>query len=357
MADESKQPPEKKIKHKDSLEGVLLGMGNPLLDISAEVPQEFLDKYGVKLNNACLAGDQHIPMYDEMVEKFPVEYIAGGATQNSIRVAQWMLQTPGASSYIGSVGKDKFGEQLRKSAEGDGLHVYYSFDEKTPTGTCACLIHHKERSLIANLAAANNFKIDHLKKPDIEKVWQKAEYYYIAGFFLTVSLDSILLVAQHAHDSGKTFAMNLAAPFICEFFHTQLTTALPFCDFIFGNESEAKTFAKAAGWKEETPEYACEHLALWKKKNTERPRIVVITQGSDPTLVYYEGKVHEFPCPKIPKDEIVDSNGAGDAFVGGFLSQLVQGKSIPECVRAGQYAAGVILRVSGTRLSGKPSFK
>ena len=30
------------------MEGVLLGMGNPLLDISAVVPQEFLDKYGVR---------------------------------------------------------------------------------------------------------------------------------------------------------------------------------------------------------------------------------------------------------------------------------------------------------------------
>jgi hypothetical protein len=30
-------------------------MGNPLLDISAVVDQEFLDKYGVELNNAVLA--------------------------------------------------------------------------------------------------------------------------------------------------------------------------------------------------------------------------------------------------------------------------------------------------------------
>lgn len=33
---------------------------------------------------------------------------------------------------------------------------------------------------------------------------------------------------------------------------------------------------------------------------------------------------------------IVDTNGAGDAFVGGFLSQLVCGKAVPECVRAGE---------------------
>ena len=31
-------------------------------------------------------------MYEDMTKQFEVEYIAGGATQNSIRVAQWMLQ-------------------------------------------------------------------------------------------------------------------------------------------------------------------------------------------------------------------------------------------------------------------------
>ena len=36
----------------------------------------------------------------ELVADHAVEYIAGGATQNAIRVAQWMLQTPGACSYM-----------------------------------------------------------------------------------------------------------------------------------------------------------------------------------------------------------------------------------------------------------------
>jgi hypothetical protein len=43
-------------------EGVLLGMGNPLLDISAVVKNDFLAKYGLKANDAILATDQHKPM-------------------------------------------------------------------------------------------------------------------------------------------------------------------------------------------------------------------------------------------------------------------------------------------------------
>jgi adenosine kinase len=36
------------------------------------------------------------------------------------------------------------------------------------------------------------------------------------------------------------------------------------------------------------------------------------------------GRLSEYPVPLVPKEKIVDTNGAGDAFVGGFLAQLVQ---------------------------------
>ena len=70
-------------------------MGNPLLDISANTDNEFLTKYGLEANNAILAEDKHQPMYREMEDKYEVEYLAGGATQNSMRVAQvsfWILE-------------------------------------------------------------------------------------------------------------------------------------------------------------------------------------------------------------------------------------------------------------------------
>jgi hypothetical protein len=69
-------------------------MCNPLLDISAVVPLEMLTKYDVKPGNAVLAEPSHVPVYGELVEKYKVEYIAGGAGQNTIRVAQWMLKIP-----------------------------------------------------------------------------------------------------------------------------------------------------------------------------------------------------------------------------------------------------------------------
>ena len=38
------------------------------------------------------------------MKNYQVEYIAGGAAQNAIRAAQWMLQIPKATGYIGCIG-------------------------------------------------------------------------------------------------------------------------------------------------------------------------------------------------------------------------------------------------------------
>ncbi|XP_008366672.2 adenosine kinase 2 isoform X2 [Malus domestica] len=337
-------------------EGILLGMGNPLLDISAVVDEEFLQKYDLKPNNAILAEDKHLPMYDEMSSKYNVEYIAGGATQNSIRVAQWMLQVPGATSYMGSIGKDKYGEEMKKNSKLAGVNVHYYVDETAPTGTCAVCVVGGERSLIANLSAANCYKFEHLKKPENWALVEKAKYIYIAGFFLTVSPDSIQLVAEHAAANNKVFSMNLSAPFICEFFKDAQDKALPYVDYVFGNETEARTFSKVHGWEIDDVEQIALKISQWPKASGTHKRITVITQGADPVVVAEDGKVKKFPVDKLPKEKLVDTNGAGDAFVGGFLSQLVQEKAIEDCVKAGNYAANVVIQRSGCTYPEKPDF-
>ncbi|KAI3473273.1 hypothetical protein Pfo_028770 [Paulownia fortunei] len=337
-------------------EGILLGMGNPLLDISAVVDQEFLDKYDIKLNNAILAEEKHLPMYDEMASKYKVDYIAGGSTQNSIRVAQWMLQIPGATGYMGSIGKDKFGEEMKKNAQEAGVNVHYHEDE-SPTGTCGVCVLGGERSLVANLSAANCYKIDHLKRPENWQLVEKAKYYYIAGFFLTVSPESIMLVAEHAAAKNKVFMMNLSAPFICEFFKDVQDKVFPYMDYVFGNETEARTFSKVHGWETENVEEIALKISQLPRASGTHKRITVITQGADPVVVAEDGKVKLFPVILLPKEKLVDTNGAGDAFVGGFLSQLVLEKPIEDCVRAGCYAANVIIQRSGCTYPEKPDFK
>ncbi|CAN7037010.1 unnamed protein product [Brassica oleracea var. botrytis] len=360
-------------------DGILLGMGNPLLDISAVVDEDFLTKYDVKLNNAILAEEKHLPMYDEMSSKFNVEYIAGGISSFlffflSIPLKilivysltkrvfflladlQWMLQIPGATSYMGSIGKDKYGEAMKKDATAAGVNVHYYEDESAPTGTCGVCVVGGERSLIANLSAANCYKVEHLKKPENWALVEKAKFYYIAGFFLTVSPESIQLVSEHAAANNKVFTMNLSAPFICEFFKDAQEKFLPYMDFVFGNETEARTFSKVHGWETEDVEQIAVKISQLPKATGTYKRTTVITQGADPVVVAEDGKVTKYPVIPLSKEKLVDTNGAGDAFVGGFMSQLVKGKSIEECVKAGCYASNVVIQRSGCTYPEKPDF-
>jgi adenosine kinase len=43
-------------------ESMILGFCNPLLDISATVNEEFLNKYNLKANSAILGEDSHLKM-------------------------------------------------------------------------------------------------------------------------------------------------------------------------------------------------------------------------------------------------------------------------------------------------------
>jgi len=336
----------KRQKSSEEMEGALVGICNPLLDISSEVPLDILTKYGVSLNNAILAEAKHLPLYDELVKDFPVQFIAGGAGQNSMRVAQWILQNPGVTSYFGAVGVDSYGETLERCAREDGVRVSYQKSTTVPTGTCAVLINGGERSLVANLAAANTFSASHLDTADAKEIITKGRIFYVTGFFLTVSVDSILHIARHAVENNKLFTLNLSAPFLIQFFGDQMAAVMPYADIVFGNESEAAAYGTAKGYGSDLKEIALK-LAAEPKASGTRPRTVVFTQGKDATIVAREGVVTEYPVELLPKELLVDTNGAGDAFVGGFLAQLALGKPISESIRAGHFAARVIIQRSG----------
>merc|ERR1719261_2033121 len=145
-----------------------------------------------------------------------LKYIAGGATQNSIRVAQWMLQAPGATAYMGCVGNDDFATKMREQCEKDGVKTAYLVDATTPTGVCGCLINGIERSLCTNLNAANNYKAEHLKQPENWKLVEAAKITYSAGFFITVSPEAIKLASQEAAKTGSIYCLNLSAPFLMQ---------------------------------------------------------------------------------------------------------------------------------------------
>lgn len=118
----------------------------------------------------------------------------------------------------------------------------------------------------------------------------------------------------------------------------QLQQVLPYTDLVFGNESEAEAWASATGLPDKSDLGAiARSVAALPKANPSRPRTVVFTHGSKSTVVARSGEseVRVFGVHALKDDEIVDTNGAGDAFAGGYLAALVSEKSLEECVEAG----------------------
>ena len=70
-----------------------------------------------------------------------------------------MIQQPHkAATFFGCIGIDKFGEILKEKAAEAHVDAHYYEQNEQPTGTCAACITGDNRSLVANLAAANCYK-------------------------------------------------------------------------------------------------------------------------------------------------------------------------------------------------------
>ena len=167
--------------------------------------------------------------------------------------------------------------------------------------------------MCTDLAAANEYKIDHLKSPEIWKLVQQAQVYFVGGYHLTVCVPAILALAEEAAANDKTFVLSLSAPFIPLFFKDQLAQTSKYWDYVIGNETEARSWAEGQGHETRDVKEIAKLMAELPKENTKRKRTVVITQGTEGTVVVQQGQseVREFGIKEIGKSEICDTNGAG----------------------------------------------
>lgn len=113
---------------------------------------------------------------------------------------------PDSVVYVGCVGRDKYAEILENATKEQGLRVEYRYDETEPTGRCGVVITGHDRSLCTHLAAANCYKLDHLKSPEIWKIVEQAQFYYVGGYHLTVCPPAAMALAEEAAANNKVCA-------------------------------------------------------------------------------------------------------------------------------------------------------
>ena len=80
--------------------------------------------------------------------------------------------------------------------------------------------------------------------------------------------------------------------------------------------------------------------AMWKLG----PKAVIVTRGKAGSLAWDGSQLYR--CG-IVECEVVDTMGAGDSFIAGFLYGVLEGKTIPEAMRAGAENSAVTLGYSG----------
>ncbi len=100
----------------------------------------------------------------------------------------------------------------------------------------------------------------------------------------------------------------------------ELSGVLSRIDYLFANDEEAALLTAR-----ETPEAMAEELLRAGAKT------VVIKCGGRGCFV--KNQEFQWQFPAVPDTRCVDTTGAGDAFVAGFLCALSEGKDLPSCAK------------------------
>ena len=242
---------------------------------------------------------------------------------------------------VGSIGKDDYGRILTEKAIEVGLLASFQHSSLKPTGMCACLIHGPFRSLVAFLGAANDFTSQHLDTVS-EEIREEADWIYITGFFYSVSPESTRKIIYSLQRDQTKIVFNLSATFVSDSITEIDFNLILGNSFILIGNCEEFTHLKRKFYKTESnnEEFGLEIAGKYPNL------LVIITNGSEPILLISKSEgVRKYFVP--PVDGIVDTNGAGDAFVGGLLGGLDSKHSIEEAIGIGCFMAANVIRKSG----------
>lgn len=243
-----------------------------------------------------------------------------GGSESNVAIG---LQRLGAHAvWCSRLGADSLGQLVEREIRAEGVDVRVTVDPHAPTG----LMIKERRTAVAQRVTyyRSGSAASHMSPDDIEhELIANAAVIHLSGITPAISTqaaDTVRKLVADANAAGVpisfdlNYRANLWSTTDAAAFYREI---LPKVDIVFAGEDEA---AIAVGPATDPADLASRLTALG-------PREAVIKLGSEGALARIDGELFQHSAIPVA---VVDTVGAGDAFVAGYLAEMLQGCPPPE---------------------------
>lgn len=265
------------------------------------------------LNADLVVRSPRFPKPGETISGEDLRIIPGGKGANQAVAAA----RQGASvAMVGRVGNDSFGPDLINNLKQNNVETsHVQIDPESATGTATIIVDASGQNSIV-LSPGGNGRVS---PADLEDV--SFSDHELLLLQLEIPIETVRSAAKRARESGLRVVLN-PAPAV---------SALPaellsLSNFLVPNEGELSLLTGQAVHDIPSAEKAARSLL---ERGTQH---VIVTLGASGALVVNSELTRHIPSFAV---EVVDTTAAGDAFIGGFASALLENRSLEQAVRYG----------------------
>ena len=249
---------------------------------------------------------------------------------SGVNVIKGLVQLNHCGAILGKIGSDEKGEFFLNSLRKLGIDAYLQ-EEKLPTGQAICFITPDgEQTFRSYLGASYNLTEMQLD----DSLFEGITIFHVEGYQL-VDRDLVLRTLNKAKKAGVKISLSLANHKIVQSNHEFLLEVLPeYIDFIFCNQAEARELTGLP------PKEACTSLASLCE-------VAVVTMGE--RGCWTQSGTSLFYTPSFAV-KAVDTTGAGELFISGFLHGILTHEPLQKCAWLGSLVASYIVQVAGSQI-------
>lgn len=314
----------------------IYGIGNPLMDVVAQVSFDFLKSQGKPPGSMNLIDAEESAKLIELLDE--TRMVPGGSCANTLRGIAWLQRKDlfVTCTYSGAVGNDRLGKLYTESLRDFGVNPVVAKKE-APTGVSVILVTpDHERTMFTHLGACRYYNSEDTSY----ELLSKARYLYFVGFMWDTDSQkkAIMDAVSHAKKHGVKVVFDLAGPFVVKRYRNDFQRWIPqSVDILTGNDEEFRALTGSGESDEAIITEAGKLAPLLVMKRGEKGCIVLDSRDPSNRVSYIDGYTVK----------PVDTTGAGDAFAAGLLYGLLVEKSIEEAADLGNRLASSIVTVEG----------